>query len=222
MKLVKVTDEAALVRCASGDGLIREEVWKDAEGKVIRFNLAFINFHLFAGDNGRVLGYDSAHGQPHRHFAGVPSRRSSRILYDVIFDRFLAGSWVIEDTESIMKTKIYTDGFEGWAKRARERARAITEGRAFPPSRGITFESPAEMVRLLTPARLDLFEKVKKQTVSITELARSLGRDVSAVRRDVSALEKFGIVSSRQVVNPGHGRARMVSAPASISISAEL
>ena len=121
-----------------------------------------------------------------------------------------------------MKTKIYTDGFEGLAKRARERARAITEGRAFPPSRGITFESPAEMVRLLTPARLDLFEKVKKQTVSITELARSLGRDVSAVRRDVSALEKFGIVSSRQVVNPGHGRARMVSAPASISISAEL
>jgi predicted transcriptional regulator len=121
-----------------------------------------------------------------------------------------------------MKTMVYTDGFEGWAKRARARAKAMDEGRPFPPSRGITFESPAEMVRLLTPARLDLLEKVKKQTVSVTELARWLGRDVSAVRRDVSALEKFGIVSSRQVVNPGHGRARMVSAPASISISAEL
>ena len=43
-KPVKVTDEAALIRCTAGDGLIREEVWKDAEGKVIRFNLAFINF----------------------------------------------------------------------------------------------------------------------------------------------------------------------------------
>jgi predicted transcriptional regulator len=121
-----------------------------------------------------------------------------------------------------MKTQIYTDGFEGWKKRALARAKAIDAGRSFPPSRGITFESPAEMVRLLTPSRLDLFEKVKKQTISITELARVLGRDVSAVRRDVSALEKFGIVTSQQVVNPGHGRVRMVSAPASILISAEL
>jgi len=121
-----------------------------------------------------------------------------------------------------MKTKIYTDGFEGWAKRAKERAKAITAGRPFPPSRGITFESAAEMVRLLTPSRLDLFMTVKNQTVSIKDLAQSLGRDVSAVRRYVAALEKFGIVSSEQVVNPGHGRARMVSAPASISISAEL
>jgi len=121
-----------------------------------------------------------------------------------------------------IKTKIYTDGFEGWAKRAKARAEAMSEGRSFPPSRGITFESPAEMVRLLTPSRLDLFEKVKKRTVSIKDLAAALGRDVSAVRRDVVALEKFGIVASRQVVNPGHGRVRVVSAPASISISAEL
>ncbi len=121
-----------------------------------------------------------------------------------------------------MKTTIHTDGLEGWAKRAKARARAMDEGRAFPPSRGITFESPAEMVRLLTPARLNLFEKVKKRTVSIKDLAEALGRDVSAVRRDVVALEKFGIVASKEVVNPGHGRIRMVSAPASISISAEL
>jgi predicted transcriptional regulator len=121
-----------------------------------------------------------------------------------------------------MKTKIHTDGFEGWAKRARGRAKAMDAGRAFPASRGITFESAAEMARLLTPARLDLFAKVKKQTISMQELARLLGRDVSAVRRDVVALAKFGIVDSKQVVNPGHGRVRMVSAPASISISAEL
>jgi predicted transcriptional regulator len=121
-----------------------------------------------------------------------------------------------------MKTMIYTDGFEGWANRAKERAKAMDEGRRVEPSRGITFESAAEMVRLLTPARLNLFETVKKQTVSMQDLARSLGRDVSAVRRDVVALEKFGIVASQHVVNPGHGRVRMISAPASISISAEL
>ena len=70
-KPVKVLDESAVIRCVAGDGLIREEVWKDAKGKIVRFNLAFINFQLFAGDNGRVLGYDTAHGAPHRHFAGA-------------------------------------------------------------------------------------------------------------------------------------------------------
>jgi len=80
------------------------------------------------------------------------------------------------------------------------------------------------MVRLLTPSRLDLLQivKRKRRTVSIKELATILGRDVSAVRRDVTALEKFGIVSSRHIVNPGHGRVRVISAPATISISAEL
>jgi hypothetical protein len=69
-KPVKVTDEAAAIRCAAGDGAIREEVWEDAGGRIVRYNLAFIDFHLFAGDNGRVLGYDTAHGALHRHFAG--------------------------------------------------------------------------------------------------------------------------------------------------------
>lgn len=121
-----------------------------------------------------------------------------------------------------MKTKVHTDGFGGWAERARVRAEAMDEQRAFPASKGITFENATEMVRLLTPARLDLFKAVRNQTVSIKDLAASLDRDASAVRRDVAALERFGIVNSRQVVNPGHGRVRMVSAPASISISAEL
>jgi hypothetical protein len=67
----KVTDEVAVIGCAAGEGLIREEVWKDAAGRVVRYNLAFINFHLFARDNGRVLGYDTAHGNAHRHFAGT-------------------------------------------------------------------------------------------------------------------------------------------------------
>jgi predicted transcriptional regulator len=98
----------------------------------------------------------------------------------------------------------------------------MDKGRKITPSRGITFESAAEMVRLLTPARLNLFDTVKKKTIPIKNLAETLGRDVSAVRRDVVALEKFGIVSSRHVTNPGHGRVRMISAPASISISAEL
>jgi hypothetical protein len=46
-------------------------MWVDEKGKTVRYNLAFINFRLFSRDNGRVLGYDTAHGHLHRHFAGT-------------------------------------------------------------------------------------------------------------------------------------------------------
>ncbi len=76
-------DAETLVRCAIGVGLIREEVWQDASGKTVRFNLAFLNPWLSARDNGRVLGYDSAHGRLHRHYSGeapsIPSETYERI-----------------------------------------------------------------------------------------------------------------------------------------------
>ena len=66
--LWKVVDEVTQVRCASGPGVIREEVWQDAAGEVGRYNLAFINHFMMREDNGRVLGYDNVHGYHHRHF----------------------------------------------------------------------------------------------------------------------------------------------------------
>jgi hypothetical protein len=50
--------------------MLRREIWVNAQGSVIRYNLAYINSLVFPGDNGRVLGYDSAHGAPHRHWRG--------------------------------------------------------------------------------------------------------------------------------------------------------
>jgi len=70
IRLKKIIDAETPVRCSIGYGCIREEVWQDQSGKVVRFNLAFINPFLFARDHGRVLGYDNAHGYLHRHFMG--------------------------------------------------------------------------------------------------------------------------------------------------------
>lgn len=50
--------------------MIREEVWEDEHGEVVRYNLAFINHFLTSMDHGRVLGYDNAHGEHERHFYG--------------------------------------------------------------------------------------------------------------------------------------------------------
>jgi hypothetical protein len=54
-----------------GKAKTREEVWQDSTGKVVRYNLAFIDYHKCQKDNGRVLGYDSAHGYHHRHWMGT-------------------------------------------------------------------------------------------------------------------------------------------------------
>ena len=58
----------------SGGGLLSYEVWGHRERDktvVTRYSLAYINRAIFQGDNGRVLGFDNAHGYHHRHFTGT-------------------------------------------------------------------------------------------------------------------------------------------------------
>jgi hypothetical protein len=55
---------------AGGTAIVREEVWVDVKGRVVRYNLAFLLPHLFSVDNGRVLGFDNAHGVHERHYMG--------------------------------------------------------------------------------------------------------------------------------------------------------
>ncbi len=69
-RLVKIVDETPEISRRRGNGKLRREVWVDADGKVVRFNLAFINRDIHRGDNGRVLGYDSQRGVWHRHHLG--------------------------------------------------------------------------------------------------------------------------------------------------------
>ena len=49
---------------------MREEVWVDENDLVVRYNLAFLIPHLLGADNGRVLGFDNAHGVHERHYMG--------------------------------------------------------------------------------------------------------------------------------------------------------
>ena len=67
----KVIDEVHKIPDRRGNGQLRREVWVDEHGKVVRYNLAFINHQLYQGDNGRVIGYDNQHGYHHRHYFGT-------------------------------------------------------------------------------------------------------------------------------------------------------
>lgn len=67
----KKYDEESILSKKKGNGILRREVWVDDSGKVVRYNLAYINLNEFAEDNGRILGYDNAHGYHHRHYFGI-------------------------------------------------------------------------------------------------------------------------------------------------------
>src|SRR5712692_10334288 len=66
----KAVDERFYLSKAKGGGILRREIWIDGQGRVVRYNLAYINPLIFSADHGCVLGYDSAHGQRHRHYKG--------------------------------------------------------------------------------------------------------------------------------------------------------
>jgi hypothetical protein len=68
--LRKDTDYETRFRCAGGIGVLREEVWVNGRGEVVRYNLALLLPHLSKVDNGRVLGFDNAHGIHERHSYG--------------------------------------------------------------------------------------------------------------------------------------------------------
>jgi hypothetical protein len=69
--------------------LLKEETWRNAAGEVTRYSLAYIDPATFAEDNGRVLGYDNAHGRHHRHYLGREADFEFT-SYDDVVDRFEA------------------------------------------------------------------------------------------------------------------------------------
>jgi hypothetical protein len=72
MPETKIYDESQTISSKRGNGQLRREVWVDeTTGEVTRYNLAYINHNIFAGDNGRVVGYDNAHGYHHKHYLGA-------------------------------------------------------------------------------------------------------------------------------------------------------
>ena len=78
----------------SGGGILSYEVWgvvKAGKTVVTRYNLAYINPLVFSGDHGRVLGYDNAHGEHHRHYMGETEAVEIG-SYEQALDRF-QGEW---------------------------------------------------------------------------------------------------------------------------------
>lgn len=73
-----------------GGGVLKEWVIRELPSKTVtRYALAYINPLIYAGDNGRVLGYDNRHGYSHRHFMGRVTHEAFP-GYEALYEKFEA------------------------------------------------------------------------------------------------------------------------------------
>lgn len=108
------------------------------------------------------------------------------------------------------KVSIKTGSVDEFFKSVRENAKKIDRGEAIEPGITITFEDPLEMLQFLSAERVRLLRKTKSGALPIAHLASQLKRDLRAVSRDVTRLEKAGLLRTSYRTNPGHGRCKIV------------
>lgn len=109
------------------------------------------------------------------------------------------------------KVTLRTGSSEDFFKRMLDRAKKLDRGESLPPGITISFEDPMELLEVLTFERVRLLRRVKGEPQQISRLAAGLKRDVRAVGRDVTLLEKAGLLRTSYQTNPGHGRLKIVA-----------
>jgi predicted transcriptional regulator len=112
------------------------------------------------------------------------------------------------------KVTLRTGSTDDFFKRMLERAKKLDRGETLPSGITITFEDPADLLEVLTAERVRLLRRVKEGSQQVSALATGLKRDVRAVSRDVSLLEKAGLLRTSYQSNPGHGRLKLVESVA--------
>jgi hypothetical protein len=87
-----------------GGGVLKELVVRDLPSRrVTHYALAYVNPAIYAGDNGRVLGYDNSHGVFHRHFFGEVMKVEFT-SYEALYERFQE-EWMALALEYVNKGK---------------------------------------------------------------------------------------------------------------------
>jgi predicted transcriptional regulator len=112
------------------------------------------------------------------------------------------------------KVVIRTDDVSGFFERAKDAARRADRGEAFDGKVTLSFEDPQRMFTVLSEERRRLMSEVMREPKTINELTSRLGRNRSAITKDVGLLEKLGLIVSSRQSNPGHGIQKLVQSVA--------
>ena len=112
----------------------------------------------------------------------------------------------------IKKVKLDTGTVAEFFERSKVRAERLDRGEKLPAEFRITFQDPADLLRVLSAERLRVLYAIRKKTKpTISGLAIILKRDRRAVSRDVKLLEGLGLLKTRNEANPGHGAMTVVA-----------
>lgn len=111
------------------------------------------------------------------------------------------------------KVRIVTEGMDGFFGRLHEHARKLDRGEMPKSEIVISFEDASDMMKVLSAERVRLL-RASKTATPVSALAGTLKRNPRAVSRDIDLLESFGLLRTRYVPNPGHGRHRIVESSA--------
>jgi predicted transcriptional regulator len=87
---------------------------------------------------------------------------------------------------------------------------AVDRGEVVKSQNTITFGDPRDMLQFLSPKRMEVYTAIKKHPDSITNIAKSVERNRSSVSKDIKELLRAGIVKIDSIINPGHGRIKVV------------
>ena len=106
-----------------------------------------------------------------------------------------------------VNTVTLTTGTLGeYVERSINRAKKLDRGERIEPELRVTFQDPADLLRVLSVERIRVLRSIRGKTKpTISGLAVILKRDRKAVSRDVKLLESLGLLRTREKSNPGHG-----------------
>jgi predicted transcriptional regulator len=111
----------------------------------------------------------------------------------------------------IKNVRLETGTVDEFFERSKVRAEKLDRIEKLPAEFRITFEDPADLLRVLSAERLRVLYAIRKKTKpTISGLATILKRDRRAVSRDVKLLEGLGLLKTRNEANPGHGAVTVV------------
>ncbi len=113
-------------------------------------------------------------------------------------------------TKAVVRTTDVTEFFD----RARTAARKADRGESFTDTVTLSFDDPQRMFTVMSEARRRLMLEIMGEPRTISELSDRLHRDRAAVTKDISLLERLGLVVSQRQSNPGHGIQKIVRAVA--------
>jgi len=108
------------------------------------------------------------------------------------------------------KIVIKTGTVDEFFANAKKMMQALDRKEVLSGTSTIIFEDTLDMLKFLSPKRMEVYAAIKKHPDSITNIAKSIERNRSSVSKDIKELLRAGMVKVDSIINPGHGRSKIV------------